>query len=177
MKERLSKLLNEPVIDIQKIFGEASTRVYHRLFLQNKKTFVLMEMPKGKKMSASEEITNLKSEVGSRKSEIPYVNIQRYLKQIGLPVPEIISFDKDEAQIVLEDLGDTKLENVVKNAGAKELIDWYKRAIDLLVELQTKTTSDLRTPCIAFQRSFDATLFNWEFDHFWEYYFKIKNQK
>lgn len=170
MKGRLTKLLGEKVIDIQKLFGEASYRVYYRLTTEAKKTVVLMEMPKGKKMSASEEITNIKKPP----QELPYINIQHYLKGLGLPVPEIISFDKETAQLILEDLGDTKLEDIVTKAKPNERAAWYKKAIDLLLELQTKT--GLHADCIAFERSFDAPLFNWEFDHFWEYYVGIAHQ-
>ncbi len=159
--------MKEKIINTQKLFGEASYRVYSRITTESGKTYILMQMPKGQKMSVSEEITNLKS----KPAELPYINIQKYLKKIGLPVPKIVSFDPEAAQLLLEDLGDTKLEDVVKKAKPNEQVQWYKKAIDLLVQLQGLTTHDSRltTSCIAFQRSFDATLFNWEFEHFWEY--------
>lgn len=147
----------------EKLFGEASYRVYYRVTTAPNKTHILMEMPKGKKMSASEEITNIKEPP----KELPYINIQRYLKGLGLPVPEILSFNKEAAQLALEDLGDTKLEDILQKVKPMEFVNWYKKAIDLLVKLQNKTDADKN--CIAFERSFDATLFNWEFDHFWEY--------
>lgn len=169
MKEKLAKFLGEPITNIQKLFGEASYRVYHRLFTQSGKTFVLMEMPKGKKMSASEEVVSRQS---SGRKEIPFINVQRYLQSLGFPVPKIKLFSEENAWIILEDLGDTKLENVVQNARPEEQIRWYKKSIDLLVNLQKLTTHDSRltTSCVAFHRSFDTTLFNWEFDHFAEYH-------
>lgn len=161
--------MKEKIIQTQKLFGEASYRVYSRITTESGKTYILMQMPKGQKMSASEEITNLKE----KPPELPTINIQKYLKRIGLPVPEIISFNKEAAQLVLEDLGDTKLEDVVRGAKEADVLRWYKRAIDLLVEMQKRTPKI--KDCIAFQRSFDATLFNWEFDHFAEYFFEKSN--
>lgn len=180
MNERLSQILKEPVMETKKLFGDASYRTYYRVAAGSGKTFVLMAMPEGK-MSVSEEITNLKE----KPAELPYINVQKYLAGLGLPVPKIIHFSEKDRWLILEDLGDTKLWDVVANASPKERLRWYKKAIDLLIELQNKTFADLNTsrmkppgmlPCIAVLRSFDATLFNWEFDHFWEHYFKLKSE-
>ena len=178
MKERLSKLLHTKVADLQKLFGDASYRAYYRVRTEEGKTYVLMAMPEGK-MSVSEEITNIKD----KPKELPFINIQRYLQSIGMPVPKIILFSEADRWIVLEDVGDNKFFDVVAPAAgastdSASILKWYKKAIDLLIELQQATSHEPRaTNCIAFHRSYDATLFNWEFDHFWEYYFKIKNQK
>ncbi|MBI4125245.1 MAG: phosphotransferase [Deltaproteobacteria bacterium] len=163
--------MKEKIVHTEKLFGEASYRVYSRITTESGKTYIQMQMPKGQKMSASEEITNIRE----TPKELPTINIQRYLKKLGLPVPEIISFDKEAAQVVLEDLGDTKLEDIVTGAKPDTLIGWYKKAIDLLVDLQTKANADTR--CIAFARSFDATLFNWEFEHFWEWCGRTTDQQ
>lgn len=180
MNERLSQLLNESVTETKKLFGDASYRTYFRIVTESSKTFVLMAMPEGK-MSVSEEITNLKE----KPAELPYINVQKYLASLELPVPTIVHFSEKDRWLILEDLGDTKLWDVVAKASPKERLRWYKKAIDLLIELQNKTFSDLNTsrmkspdtlPCIAVLRSFDAALFNWEFDHFWEYYIQNKSQ-
>ncbi|MBI5300477.1 MAG: phosphotransferase, partial [Deltaproteobacteria bacterium] len=98
--------------------------------------------------------------------------VQRYLKSIGLPVPQIKLFSFEDRWLILEDLGDIKFFDVVFDAGKEKILDAYKKAIDLLVVLQKKTTAHPGDKCIAFHRSYDATLFNWEFDHFVEYYFQ-----
>ncbi|MDO8527647.1 MAG: phosphotransferase [Deltaproteobacteria bacterium] len=172
MKDRLSQLLQQPVTDLKKLFGEASYRAYYRLFLKDGSTAILMAMPEGK-MSVSEEITNAKE----KPAELPFINVQRYLKSIGMPVPNIILFSEPDRWLILQDVGDVKLFDVVHGADTKTVVGWYKRAIDLLVELQNRT-SDIghrTSTCVAFERSFDATLFDWEFDHFWEYYVEIQN--
>lgn len=163
MKEKLSLLLKRELLDIKKLFGDASYRTYHRLFLKSGETFVLMEIPKGK-MSVSEEITNLKEKT----VEPSFINVQRYLSSLKIPVPQIECFSLDDGWIVLEDLGDVKLLDVVASTPRPEKLRWYKKAIDLLVELQTKAKPSAKT--VVYRRSFDATLFNWEFDHFWEFY-------
>lgn len=168
MKEKLSLLLKKEVVDSKKLFGDASYRTYHRLFFKNGGTAILMEIPKGK-MSVSEEITNLKEKTAEPfRAEPSFINVQRYLASLKIPVPQIECFSLQDGWIVLQDLGDVKLLDVVASAPRPGKMGWYKKAIDLLVELQTKAKPSAKT--VVYQRSFDATLFNWEFDHFWEYY-------
>jgi aminoglycoside/choline kinase family phosphotransferase len=159
-KEKLN--LEVSKIEITKLFGHASYRTYYRATLPDKTTYVIMQMPPGAS-SVSEEITNYQ---GS-KEELPYLNIQRYLKGLGLPVPEVYAWVPEENLLVLEDVGDRHLEGYVKEASEVMRLPFYKRAIDLLVELQKKT--EKKGDCIAFHRSFDETLLNWELDHFLEF--------
>lgn len=148
---------------LTKLQGEASYRIYYRLTLEDGRSFVVMKLPEGK-ASASEEITNLKS----KPAEIPFVNIGRFLMQRGLPVPEIHYADEKSGILLLEDVGDETLEKRVAAAGDDVRRLWYRKAIDLLVEFQ-KRTDETDTGCVAYQRSFDPTLLNWEFDHFLKY--------
>lgn len=172
MQDRLSHLLNQKVTDIQKLFGDASYRTYYRIKTESGMTMILMALPEGK-MSVSEEITN----ASVKPKELSFINVQRYLKSIGLPVPQIKLFSEEDRWLILEDLGDIKFFDVIFNAGKEKILDVYKKAIDLLVVLQEKTTAHPGDKCIAFHRSYDATLFDWEFDHFWEYYVQVKNDE
>jgi len=149
---------------LQKLHGDASTRTYSRGKREDGSTFIVMQMPAGK-MSVSEEITNLKE----RPRELPFLNIARFLRSHDLPVPEVLEFREKEGQILLEDLGDSTLETVLHQAEQRNWKGWYQKAIDLLIRIQS-IPINRPADCIALQRSFDATLYNWEFDHFWEYY-------
>ena len=177
MKERLEILLGTPVRNIAKLHGDASYRTYYRIET-GRETLILMALPEGK-LSVSEEITNLKEKT----QEMPFINVQKFLKGLSLPVPEIKLFSEKDRWLFLEDLGDDLLYKHVAKANAKTRLEWYQKALDLLINLQTSTHRHIGTSryrdnkCIAFNRSFDATLLNWEFDHFWEYYVKIKNKE
>lgn len=169
MQNRLFHLLNQKVTDIQKLFGDASYRTYYRIKTESGTTMVLMAMPEGK-MSVSEEMTNMKE----KPKEPPFLNIQHYLKSIGLPVPQIKLFSKEDRWILLEDLGDLKLFDVATQADENFFLQKYREAVALLVHLQKKTAAHPDDKCVAFRRSYDATLFNWEFDHFWEYFVEAR---
>lgn len=153
---------NSHVEQLTPLHGDASNRRYLRASLSNGSSVVVMCLPNGA-MSASEEITNITGDV----TKLPFIDVANYLSDIGIRTPRIIGFDQDQRVMTLEDLGDTVLADKVKNADADTHLMWYQKALDLLVHIQTSTR--LRPGSIAFRRSFDATLLNWEFDHFREY--------
>lgn len=156
--------LNPDGIQIHKLFGHASYRTYYRVTLLDKKTYILMQMPEGLS-SVSEEITNYEGP----KDELPFLNIQRYLKSIGLPVPDVYHWDPSSKIMVLQDVGDRHLETYLKDTTEELRTSFYRRAIELLVMLQKKTIEHPSNDCLAFHRSFDEKLLTWEFDHFLEY--------
>lgn len=166
-------------LKVEKLFGHASYRTYYRAKFADGKTFVVMQMPEGLS-SVSEEITNYEGP----KDELPFVNIQRYLHSLQLPVPKLYDWDSEKKIMILEDVGDRHLETYLKDTTEVLCLSFYRRAIDLLVKMQKKTVGAGSKPaptkldCIAFHRSFDEKLLNWELDHFLEYgiedRFKIK---
>lgn len=147
---------------LTKLHGDASNRVYYRAALNEQKSFIVMQLPEGAS-SVSEEITNLKQ----KPTELPFLAVQRYLESLKIPVPKV--FAKEDRLILLEDLGDETFEKKILTASSEyEIETWYRKAIDLLKQIQ-KSTQSSNQKCIAQERSFDATLLNWEFDHFFEY--------
>ncbi len=191
LEEKVRKIFEDKLhlqlpLQIQKLFGHASYRTYYRITPKDGKTYILMQMPEGLS-SVSEEITNYEGP----QDELPFLNVQRYLASLKLPVPQVLAHDDTQKMIILEDVGDRHLESYVKEAKEAMRLSFYRRAITLLVKMQKKTSeSILKSPpspfakgapgaiCIAFHRSFDEKLLNWEFDHFLEYgiedRFKIK---
>jgi N-acetylmuramate 1-kinase len=154
---------------LQKLHGDASYRTYFRKKEAGGRSIILMQMPSGK-ASASEEITNLKASP----TKPPFLNIAQFLKQAGLPVPEIYEFKEKEAQILLEDLGDITFEKVLAQTTPNQKMAWYKKAIQLLIQFRACKKD---STCLLFERSFDATLYNWEFDHFLEYGIESRAQQ
>lgn len=155
---------SETITSLTKLHGDASYRVYYRLSMSDGKTYVVMQLPAGIS-SASEEITNY---VG-KTNELPFQNVQHFLKEQGIPVPEIINYTPELSLMLLEDCGDDILFGKVDQASDDDRLTWYGKAIDLLCEIQKKCNAARSNDCIALQRSFDETLLNWEFAHFAEY--------
>lgn len=155
---------------ISKLYGDASYRAYFRASLKSGRTVIIMKMPDGIS-SASEEITNYQGP----KDELPYINISNYLRRHGFPVPEILHYDRKREVLILEDMGNHLLFKEVAEADEKTQSEWYGKAVELLARIKNETTRD--DDCVAFKRSFDETLLNWEFDHFVEYLVEARNGK
>jgi aminoglycoside/choline kinase family phosphotransferase len=100
-------------------------------------------------------------------SELPFVNVWRFLSAITDAVPRIYAIDDELAGLVLEDVGDVTLWDAASRPGAAGE-DLFDRALELLAELQTRAV-DEDGSCYAFRQAFDERLFTWEFEHFLEY--------
>ena len=156
--------ITSPIVNLVQLYGDASYRTYSRMNLADGSSFVVMQMPEGY-ASVSEEITNFKGHL----DEPTFINVAQYLKGVGILVPTPHHYSEDHRVIILEDLGDKLMAHVLEDANCDQRIEWYRRAIGLLVQMQKSTRGGGPGDCIAFRRSFDTELLNWEFDHFAEY--------
>jgi len=178
MKNILDKILKEElkldawIVNIVKLHGDASYRTYYRAFLSDNSSLIVMQMPEGKS-SVSEEISNFE---GSSE-ELPFINVAAFLQNRGISVPAIHRYDDEDRLMILEDLGDESLARAVDSTADSTLLEWYKRAVELLCQIQSETKTDPSGKCIAFKRSFDQTLLNWEFDHFLEFGIEARGEK
>jgi hypothetical protein len=102
--------------------------------------------------------------------ELSFVDVQRYLGGLGLPVPEIDGVDMDLGVLLLEDLGDEMFENAYLSLGTSdERLTLYGEAIELLVDFQRVTATDDGRQTSAWEKRFDRTLLRWELDHYREW--------
>lgn len=152
---------------VTKLFGQASARQYFRVVLNSgpPQSFVVMKLPQGFS-SPAEEVTKIGP---GAPDEFPFLNVQRYLTELGVKVPAVLGHDAEAGLILLQDLGDRPFETYVNSDEGEYFLFFYRKAIDLLVDLQSKTFQNPTRDCVAYHRQFDAELLNWEFDHFLEY--------
>jgi aminoglycoside/choline kinase family phosphotransferase len=145
--------------------GGASVRRYHRITLEGAAVPSIVVMELGDNPLKSEEA----AKAGTIPTELPFLNIQRYLARGGVPVPAILRYDADHDLIYHEDLGDITFESRVADADDAVRTRYYRLAIDQLVALQRFAAANPDRDCIAFSRAFDYELLKWELDHFREY--------
>ena len=149
--------------------GDASSRRYYRAHLRgstNPQSMIVMELPAGSALPlSSEELAIFKE--GPK--ELPFLNLHRFLSSIGAKVPKLYGQWEGDGLLFLEDLGDTALWDRVQGLAESEVIAWYRKAIDELLNLQLRGTQARDDNCIAFQQRFDAKLYLWEFEHFIEW--------
>lgn len=172
LKDIVSSLLNREVSNIEKLHGDASYRTYYRATMGDDSTYIVMQMPEGKQ-SVSEEITNF----NGTHEELAFINVHKFFTRCELPVPAIVKDGSSDNILILEDLGDTLMWNLVNDKPAPVQKEWYTKAVDLLITMQERTDKQCDDSCVAFKRSFDETLLNWEFDHFLEYGIEARLEK
>ena len=156
---QLATGLDASAMPVHKLKGDASNRSYFRVGTPPASQ-VLMVMPKDA-LTRSEEATK-----GAAPQELPFLNVHRYLTGLGVRVPRILRYDEPEGMMVLEDLTDLTFEAALKTGSPEAL---YSRAVRLLARLRADAERLPDPACIAFGRSFDEDLYDWEFHHFREW--------
>jgi aminoglycoside/choline kinase family phosphotransferase len=141
---------------LHKLKGDASTRSYYRVHSAHAEpsSLVVMRLP---------------DEPGHKPQvELSFLNVQRYLAGLGLPVPRVLVRDVPRSVLLLEDLSDETFEARLRTTPEHDWQRLYEGAVDLLAEMQQKTAHD-HGGCIAYTRSFDEKLLRWELEHFHEW--------
>lgn len=143
--------------------AHASNRRYFRIASSTGETVMLMQLAeeafKSEEISAAHEVP----------TELPFIDVGRFLGAAGLPVPRVLAFEQAAGLLLLDDLGDTALEDLVRDAEPAARLPLYEQAVDLLVGIQVAGHEAEVTSCIALRRRFDPALLRWELDHFREY--------
>lgn len=146
---------------IESLTPDASARRYFRLYFKDEKTKIAMVMGKVDPRIVYEEI--MEKQVNF--TEIPFVNIQRFLKKCRVRVPEI--FMQDEKVLLLEDFGSLPLDVFVSEKGFGQAEKFYLDAVKQLVMMQN---AEKDNNCYAFSLEFTKGMLMWEFNHFTEYF-------
>jgi hypothetical protein len=155
------------VSQVVPLAGDASSRSYVRLYLNGSglATVVVMVLAGSGLSLSSDELAVFAEPL----RELPYLNMYRFLRPLGVRVPEVYYDGSKEGFLLLEDIGDLPLREAVQGLSAAEIEHLYRLAIDQLVLLQVEGTRRRDDSCIAFQQRFDHRLFMWEFEHFIEW--------
>ncbi|HLT31219.1 MAG TPA: phosphotransferase [Myxococcaceae bacterium] len=162
LREQVEKATGESAATapVQPLVAQASAaRSYFRVGTPPKSHVCMLMTEDGQK---SEEIGK-----GGASTELPFLNVHRYLEALGVRVPHILRYDAEARTMVIEDLTDQTFEKALASGHSRE--DLYGRAIDLLARLRVEAEKNPDPACIAFGRSFDVDLYDWELHHFREW--------
>lgn len=151
-------------LELELLHGDASARRYVRVAGGFAGSPVVAMILAAEKARFSEEAMGREAP-----DELPFANVQRYLEGLGIRVPAVHYADETLGVMLLEDLGDLTVERSLATADADARKTLYRRAVDLLVEIQARTAAWKPVDCIAYTRAFEFDLLRWELDHFIEY--------
>jgi len=144
--------LDKPVERLERLAGDASTRIYYRINYFDKDTAIIMAHPQA-----------------GCNHELPFLDVHGFLEALGLPVPKIYAYYPEEGLLILEDLGDDLLESVIGPADEQRLQQLYSAAVDLIVDLQHRT-AESSTDCVALYLAFDEAKLMQEMHFFMKHF-------
>lgn len=115
----------EAPIGLEKLTGDGSDRLFYRINREGGSplmaVFPSLSLDKGHEEAAAS------------------FRIGVHLHDQGVPVPEILAYDRKRALIVFEDLGDLHLHSLVERASDfSEVRDLYRQAIEALLRFQIR---------------------------------------
>jgi len=144
---------------IETLAGDASARRYARLRLSGAApaSVIAMLLPHDVAAGASEELT-----AGDVPSELPFVDVQRFLVRHDVPVPELYIYDEAAGILLLEDLGDVPLADAALREGSDRAA-LFGQAIDVLARIAALGARP-DPSCGAFRQRYDRTLIGRELD-------------
>ena len=103
-----------------------------------------------------------------REENALYCGHAKFLRGIGLPVPQVL-LDRPEQQVaILEDLGDTSLQDWVAGKSPAAIRKKYEQVLDSVLVLHAKGTARARTLHWRLMPPFDERLYRWERNFFAE---------
>jgi N-acetylmuramate 1-kinase len=149
--------------------GDASTRRFWRVAIkgarQSPSTAVAIDLGPEDLPLYARELKLLSAPL----SEPPYLNVHRFLKSIGSPVPEIYYAKAGERLLLVEDVGDRSLFGEVFSSSPEAAADLYRLAVDELLRIHVEGTRRRDDRCLAFSVNYDERLFRWELGRFVEF--------
>ena len=140
---------------LKRIAGDASFREFYRISKNNKNSIIVI--------SRKEKFKNL----------ILYILVNKILKQNKIRVPILLSENIERSFIEISDLGKNTFLNNIK--GKKNIINFYKKLIDLLIKIQNiklKKEYFYKKNIIRFKKFSNSELHK-ETDLFFDWYLPI----
>ena len=93
----------------------------------------------------------------------------RFLKALGLPVPEVLFDDPENHLTIVEDVGERDLLNLAKGLARADLLALYELALRPVVLLHMKGAHEVRRIGLPRMPDFSPELYRWEHDYFAEH--------
>jgi aminoglycoside/choline kinase family phosphotransferase len=142
----LEKSLKDNSYKVLPLAGDASTRKYYRVILDNSSWVLMVWNP-------------------FDPDHYPFTSVLSHFENNKVHVPKIISMSPQDGLVLLEDLGDLTLERKFwEEQNPENSFIYYKLAIDEIVKVHFHSTLN-KKPCTAFDIEFNVEKFVWEMNY------------
>ena len=138
---------------VKKLLGDASSRQYYRYASESGETYILAAYPEP--FSAD---------------HFSYKEIYDVLREIDVPVPEILKINGPLGIVFQEDLGDESLQSTLAETPPNMKKILLENAIEMIIKIQEKGTKSFKPEYEGYQLAFDREKLNWEFNFFSRHY-------
>jgi aminoglycoside/choline kinase family phosphotransferase len=157
---RLQEYLDEHALtaDVTKVLpltGDASDRRYFRVLLRDGGSLVL-----ALHAGAIDFDT------------LPFVAVSRLMREIPLPVPELLHHSNALGIIAQQDLGDVTLQAHLGAATADEHAALYRQAVLFIARLQQRGQELASADYPPYKVAFDTDKLSWELEFFYKYFIR-----
>jgi hypothetical protein len=179
MAELAARYLNTPVreLSLTRVTGDASTRSYFRARSNTSSIIIaLYGAPFDEAQSAADRLAKLEAVNPSARltfasDPCAYIEVTHLLSRAGLPVPRVLATDGARAVILIEDVGDARLQDWLEGRSGEEVSAAYLRAVEMIVRIQEATEAALGANSICSRLAFDEAKLRWELGFFFANYF------
>ena len=138
---------------VTKLIGDASMRQYFRYTSNSRESFILAAYPEP-----------------FDPDNFSYSQIYELLRNISIPVPEILKLDGPLGIVLQEDLGNVTLQKWLMRATTAQRRDKFRQAIDYIVTMQRAGSPLIAPHYQAASLAFDRDKLLWEFGFFRKHY-------
>jgi len=171
--------LNLPVdeLSVTRLTGDASTRSYFRAQARGAS---LIGALYGAAFDETERAIDrlAKAEAGNPSARLTFANdpcahieVTALLLEAGLPVPPVLATCGGEAAMLIEDVGDLRLQDWLEGRSDSKVAEAYRHALELVVRIQEATEQALAADSICSHLAFDEAKLRWELGFFFANYF------
>jgi N-acetylmuramate 1-kinase len=164
-------------IVITRLTGDASTRAYFRAQAGRSSIIISIyeepfdETEKASSRLRAREADNPAARLTFASDPCAHIEVTELFRSARLPVPLVLAASGRDRVLLIEDVGDVKLQEWLVGRSADEATSAYRRALELIVRLQEATPLALDSNCICSRLAFDEAKLKWELGFFFANYF------
>jgi hypothetical protein len=150
---------NDKPVRIERLAGDASVRIFSRLFFEDGSTAVEMITPKTHEPDYEK-----------------YIRTQAFLSTHSVPVPAVLETDAQLLKIILEDLGGADYYSLHPSLSEEERMEYYGKITDAAIQIASLASEFKRDytgaiEILGFER------LSWELNFFLENYLSLNPEK
>jgi aminoglycoside/choline kinase family phosphotransferase len=176
--EMAARQLNAPAsaLSIARLTGDASTRSYFRVLSGGASLIVARyaeafdERERASDRLARLEATNPPARLTFANDPCAHIEVTALLEGAGLPVPRVLAASGSDGALLMEDVGDVRLQDWLIDNAPESRSDAYREAIRHIVKIQEATRAAIDADSICSRLAFDEAKLRWELGFFFANY-------